>query len=153
MWGSNLLTATTTLTAKQCGPPSYGCSRSDLAVSQVPSPVPNMGGTIGLNTIVTPSDFNVPILRATDSTTSGGLSFSVTPTGAGADNLWDNANNWTPTGGPPGINNVGDTAIFDGTAGNAAANKNKACTVATALLHSQSLSPFEFSVWFSTSGR
>jgi len=89
MWGSNLLTATTTLTARQCGPPSYGCSRSDFAVSQVPNPVPNMGGTIGLNTIVTPSDFNVPILRATDSTTSGGLSFSVTPSGAGADNIWN----------------------------------------------------------------
>ena len=29
----------------------------------------------------------------------------------------------------------------------------EACTVATALLHSQSLSPFEFSVWFSASGR
>jgi hypothetical protein len=29
----------------------------------------------------------------------------------------------------------------------------EACTVASALLHSQSLSPFEFSVWFSTSGR
>jgi hypothetical protein len=29
----------------------------------------------------------------------------------------------------------------------------EACTVATALLHSQSLSPFEFSVWFSSSGR
>jgi hypothetical protein len=29
----------------------------------------------------------------------------------------------------------------------------EACTVATALLHSQSLSPFEFAVWFSSSGR
>jgi hypothetical protein len=29
----------------------------------------------------------------------------------------------------------------------------EACTVAAALLHSQSLSPFEFSVWFSSSGR
>ena len=29
----------------------------------------------------------------------------------------------------------------------------EACTVASALLHSQSLSPFEFSVWFSASGR
>ena len=29
----------------------------------------------------------------------------------------------------------------------------EACTVATALLHAQSLSPFEFSVWFSSSGR
>ena len=29
----------------------------------------------------------------------------------------------------------------------------EACTVATDLLHSQSLSPFEFSVWFSSSGR
>jgi hypothetical protein len=29
----------------------------------------------------------------------------------------------------------------------------EACTVAAALLHSQSLSPFEFSVWFSSTGR
>jgi hypothetical protein len=29
----------------------------------------------------------------------------------------------------------------------------EACTVASALLHSQSLTPFEFSVWFSTAGR
>ncbi len=29
----------------------------------------------------------------------------------------------------------------------------EACTVATALLHAQSLSPFEFSVWFASSGR
>lgn len=29
----------------------------------------------------------------------------------------------------------------------------EACTVAAALLHSQSLSPFEFAVWFSSSGR
>jgi hypothetical protein len=29
----------------------------------------------------------------------------------------------------------------------------EACTAATALLRSQSLSPFEFSVWFSSSGR
>ncbi len=34
-----------------------------------------------------------------------------------------------------------------------AVSPTEACTVATALLHSQSLSPFEFSVWFSTSGR
>jgi hypothetical protein len=29
----------------------------------------------------------------------------------------------------------------------------EACTVAAALLHAQSLTPFEFSVWFSTAGR
>ena len=29
----------------------------------------------------------------------------------------------------------------------------EACTVASALLHSQSLTPFEFSVWFATAGR
>jgi hypothetical protein len=34
-----------------------------------------------------------------------------------------------------------------------AVTPTEACTVATALLHSQSLSPFEFSVWFSSSGR
>jgi hypothetical protein len=34
-----------------------------------------------------------------------------------------------------------------------AVTPTEACTVAAALLHSQSLSPFEFSVWFSSSGR
>jgi hypothetical protein len=29
----------------------------------------------------------------------------------------------------------------------------EACTVATALLRSQSLTPFEFAVWFASSGR
>ena len=29
----------------------------------------------------------------------------------------------------------------------------EACTVATALLRSQALTPFEFSVWFASSGR
>jgi hypothetical protein len=29
----------------------------------------------------------------------------------------------------------------------------EACTVATALLRAQSLTPFEFAVWFSSSGR
>jgi hypothetical protein len=34
-----------------------------------------------------------------------------------------------------------------------AVTPTEACTVAAALLHAQSLSPFEFSVWFSTAGR
>jgi hypothetical protein len=34
-----------------------------------------------------------------------------------------------------------------------AVTPTEACTVATALLHSQSLSPFEFAVWFSSAGR
>jgi hypothetical protein len=34
-----------------------------------------------------------------------------------------------------------------------AVTPTEACTVAAALLHSQSLSPFEFAVWFSSSGR
>src|SRR4051794_32074955 len=34
-----------------------------------------------------------------------------------------------------------------------AVTPTEACTVAAALLHSQSLTPFEFSVWFSTAGR
>ncbi len=42
----------------------------------------------------------------------------------------------------------GDTALAGLTI-----TPTEACTVATALLHSQSLSPFEFSVWFSSSGR
>jgi len=34
-----------------------------------------------------------------------------------------------------------------------AVTPTEACTVASALLHSQSLTPFEFSVWFATAGR
>jgi hypothetical protein len=34
-----------------------------------------------------------------------------------------------------------------------AVTTTEACTVATALLRSQSLTPFEFAVWFSSSGR
>jgi hypothetical protein len=34
-----------------------------------------------------------------------------------------------------------------------AVTPTEACTVASALLHSQSLTPFEFSVWFATAAR
>ena len=34
-----------------------------------------------------------------------------------------------------------------------AVTTTEACTVATALLRSQSLTPFEFAVWFASSGR
>jgi hypothetical protein len=45
-------------------------------------------------------------------------------------------------------NPYGDDALR-----NLTVTPTEACTVATALLHSQSLSPFEFAVWFSSSGR
>jgi hypothetical protein len=34
-----------------------------------------------------------------------------------------------------------------------AVTTTEACTIATALLRSQSLTPFEFAVWFASSGR
>jgi hypothetical protein len=56
-------TATTTSTA--CGPPTY-CSRTDTNVVQYPSPLPNLGGLHGINTVINEPDFHNPVLRITD---------------------------------------------------------------------------------------
>jgi hypothetical protein len=53
-----------------CGPPAYGCSRSDLNIAQLPSTPPSVGNLVGANTIVTDPDFNNHIVRITDAHTN-----------------------------------------------------------------------------------
>jgi hypothetical protein len=53
--------------AGTCGPPTYPCSRTDLANACPFLPIPNVGGLTGFNTIVTPSGFNGNrVVRVTD---------------------------------------------------------------------------------------
>ena len=54
--------------SSNCGPPSYGCSRTDDAVLAVPT-VPNVGNLSGANTVVTDSQFGNSIVRVTDANT------------------------------------------------------------------------------------
>ncbi len=60
--------ASATTAATSCGPPNY-CSRSDTAVVQFPSPLPNFGSLAGVNTVVTDPTFHNPVLRFTDANT------------------------------------------------------------------------------------
>jgi hypothetical protein len=52
-----------------CGPPGYGCARTDLAISTITS-LPNWGGSTGANRLFTDSTFNpanpVQYVRVTD---------------------------------------------------------------------------------------
>lgn len=45
-------------------------ARTDVNAQAYPSPFPSWGGLTGQGTIVTPTDFNIPIIRATDNSTS-----------------------------------------------------------------------------------
>jgi len=49
-----------------CGPPAYGCSRSDLTTVQIPPTLPNVGGLTGANLVVSDPDFGNRIVRITD---------------------------------------------------------------------------------------
>jgi Putative Ig domain len=80
-------------TAKTCGPPAYDCSRSDLAVVQLPTP-PNVGNLSGANTIVTDPNFGNRIVRITDANTNPAARFKnrtfvTTSSGSADDNLWN----------------------------------------------------------------
>jgi hypothetical protein len=81
-------------------PCNFGINDQDQTrVIQNDSPTPNMGGLTGTGTIVTPHDFGNPIVRATDSVSGGGYSWSgtgvftgnytVTPTGADYTSIWN----------------------------------------------------------------
>lgn len=82
--------------AAQCAPPNYNCpvhGTPPLPVIQQPA-TPNMGGLLGANRIVTPTDFNVPIIRCTDYNSTPGRSFfsqsfDVTDSGGGEDMIWN----------------------------------------------------------------
>lgn len=75
--------STTTTT---CAPPTYGCARSDLITTNNLNPPPAM--TRGKNTIVTPSDFKLPIVRVTDGTLFQNRTLTVTLSGSNGDNIF-----------------------------------------------------------------
>lgn len=56
-----------------CGPLNY-CSRTDVRTVQLPSPIPNMGSSIGESRIIPDPDFSNRILRATDADTMASAS-------------------------------------------------------------------------------
>jgi hypothetical protein len=76
-----------------CGPPAYGCSRTDVKIVQVPSTPPNVGNLKGANTIVTDPDFGNRIVRITDADTNPSPTFKsrtyVTSGGSADANLWN----------------------------------------------------------------
>src|SRR2546423_5270321 len=77
-----------------CGPPTYNCSRTDNAVVQIPSQIPNVGNLLGANTVVTDPDFGSRVVRVTDWNTDPAASLAnrsyVSATSGSADeNLWN----------------------------------------------------------------
>lgn len=78
--------STSTTTTTTCAPPVYGCARSDLIKTNNLNPPPSMSR--GKNTIVTPSDFKLPIVRVTDSTTFQNRTMTETPSGSSGDNIF-----------------------------------------------------------------
>jgi hypothetical protein len=75
------------VTSTSCAPPTYGCARSDLIKTNNLNPPPYMGA--GKNTIVTPSDFKLPIVRVTDSKTFMNRRMTVTLSGSNGDNIFN----------------------------------------------------------------
>ena len=79
---------------KTCGPPAYGCSRTDMNIAQVPSKPPNVGILTGANTIVTDPDFGNRIVRITDANTDPltnfkNRTFESDTSGSADENLWN----------------------------------------------------------------
>ncbi len=80
--------------SSNCGPPTYPCSRTDSAVVQIPSSIPNVGNLTGANTVVTDPDFGNRIARITDWNTDPGSaadirSFVSAASGSADENLWN----------------------------------------------------------------
>jgi hypothetical protein len=74
--------------ASSCGPPTYPCSRTDTAIVQTPSPLPNMGNLTGANTQITDPDFSNPIVRLTDAAQFNDATMQVS-SGSGDLNRWN----------------------------------------------------------------
>lgn len=78
-----------------CGPPTYNCSRTDTAVVQLPSQIPNVGNLTGANRIVTDPDFGSRIVRVTDwntdpdATSAENRSYVSATSGSADENLWN----------------------------------------------------------------
>ena len=71
--------------AKQgaCGPPTYGCSRTDVSFVPAPPTMPSWGGLEGTNTVVNDPDFHNPIVRVTDASLGVGNNFCTGLGGSG----------------------------------------------------------------------
>lgn len=82
----DLATASTSTTTTNCAPPAYGCARTDLIKTNNLNPPPLM--STGKNTIRTPSDFKLPIVRTTDATTYQKKTLTVTVSGSAGDNIF-----------------------------------------------------------------
>src|ERR1700757_2651189 len=81
------LAADTTLsTTTSCAPPTYDCARTDLIKTNNLNPPPTMSKR---NTIVTPSDFKLPIVRATDGTFFERRTLTTTVSGSNGDNIFN----------------------------------------------------------------
>ena len=78
------LASTTTV---NCSAPTYDCARKDLIKTNNLNPPPSV--THGKNTIVTPSDFKLPIVRATDSSTLSNQTMTVTMSASNGDNIFN----------------------------------------------------------------
>jgi len=70
-----------------CAPPLYGCARSDLIKTNNLNPPPNVSR--GKNSVVTPSDFKLPIVRVTDGTVFQNKTLVVTVSGSNGDNIFN----------------------------------------------------------------
>jgi hypothetical protein len=87
-------TLTVSSTGPTCGPPTYGCSRTDQDIAQLPSTPPNVGNLLGANTIITDPAFGNRIARITDANVDPHAPFQnrtfMTDTSGSADeNLWN----------------------------------------------------------------
>lgn len=69
-----------------CAPPTYSCARNDLITTNNLNPPPVVSKQ---NSIVTPSDFKLPIVRVTDGNTFASKSLNVTLTGSNGDNIFN----------------------------------------------------------------
>jgi hypothetical protein len=90
----SLLVLASTTSGKICGPPAYECSRSDVAIVQIPTVLPNVGNLVGANKIVTDPDFGNRIVRITDANTDPtpvykNRTYESAASGSADDNLWN----------------------------------------------------------------
>jgi Putative Ig domain len=80
--------------AGTCGPPTYGCSRTDQDIVQIPSPLPNVGNLSGANTIITDPDFGNRIVRITDANSNPltgfqNRTYTTEASGSADENPWN----------------------------------------------------------------
>jgi len=84
--GILLLALSSFAVAQTCAPPTYGCARSDLIKTNNLNPPPVVSQK---NAIVTPSDFRLPIVRATDGSMWEKKTLTTTNSGSNGDNIFN----------------------------------------------------------------